>query len=60
MTYSRVTYLVHWGTNDTEEDDFNWKHEREFMTLHEAIDVAQAKLFLGQEVLITPLGVTNV
>jgi len=54
MTYSRVTYLVGYGiAYDNDGVPFCMNTE-EFMTLHQALDFAQPKLLMGEEVLITP------
>jgi hypothetical protein len=53
MTYSRVTYLVEWDADEFEHGCY--LKSEEFMTLHQALDFAQPKLLMGEEVLITPM-----
>jgi len=54
MTYSRVTYLVQYDPEEIEYEGTYYMKDKEFMTLHEALDFAQPKLLMGEKVCITP------
>lgn len=55
MTYSRVKYLVEWDAQVEDYEPVRYLKGEEFFTLHEALDFAQPKLLMGEEVHISPI-----